>query len=80
MRKKRNRGINVKLSTILYIISAVCIITSLALIFPDISISGFQDIFVNILFMFIINMKAFAILLIGLTCVITGLILSGYNK
>lgn len=80
MRKKKNRGIKIKPSTVLYIVGAICIVISLALIFPDIAISGFQDIFVNMLFMFIINMKAFAILLIGLSCIIAGLILSGYNK
>lgn len=78
MRKRRNNKI--KLSTILYIIGAVCIVISLALIVPDIAISGFTDIFVNMLFMFIINMKAFAILLIGLSCIIAGIILSGNNK
>lgn len=77
MRKRRNK---IKLSTILYIIGAVCIVISLALIFPDIAISGFTDIFVNMLFMFIVNMKAFAILLIGLSCIIAGMILSGNNK
>lgn len=78
MRKRRNNKI--KLSTILYIIGAVCIVISLALIFPDIAISRFTDIFVNMLFMFIVNMKAFAILLIGLSCIIAGIILSGNNK
>ena len=78
MRKRRNNKI--KLSTILYIIGAVCIVISLALIIPDITISGFTDIFVNMLFMFIVNMKAFAILLIGLSCIIAGIILSGNNK
>ena len=78
MRKRRTNKI--KLSTILYIIGAVCIVISLALIIPDITISGFTDIFVNMLFMFIVNMKAFAILLIGLSCIIAGIILSGNNK
>ena len=78
MRKRRTNKI--KLSTILYIIGAVCIVISLALIIPDIVISGFTDIFVNMLFMFIVNMKAFAILLIGLSCIIAGIILSGNNK
>ena len=78
MRKRRTNKI--KLSTILYIIGAVCIVISLALIIPDITISGFTDIFVNMLFMFIVNMKAFAILLIGLSCIIVGIILSGNNK
>ena len=77
MRKRRNK---IKLSTILYIIGAVCIVISLALIVPDIVISGFTDIFVNMLFMFIVNMKAFAILLIGLSCIIAGIILNGNNK
>ena len=78
MRKRRTNKI--KLSTILYIIGAACIVISLALIIPDIAISGFTDIFVNMLFMFIVNMKAFAILLIGLSCIIAGIILSGNNK
>ena len=78
MRKRRTNKI--KLSTILYIIGAACIVISLALIIPDIAISGFTDIFVNMLFMFIVNMKAFAILLIGLSCIIVGIILSGNNK
>lgn len=78
MRKRRNNKI--KPSTILYIIGAVCIVISLALIIPDIAISGFTDIFVNMLFMFIVNMKAFAILLIGLSCIIAGIILNGNNK
>lgn len=57
---------------ILYIIGIICIILGVIDIIPDILQSGWKDVWVFVLFMFIVNIRAFALLMIGIVLILIG--------
>lgn len=54
----------------LYTIGIICLILGVIDIIPDILQSGWKDIGVLILFMFIVNIRAFALLMIGIVLIL----------
>ena len=56
----------------LYIIGIICLILGVIDIIPDILQSGWKDIGVLILFMFIVNIRAFALLMIGIVLILVA--------
>ena len=57
---------------VLYIIGIICLILGVIDIIPDILLSGWKDVWVLILFMFIVNIRAFALLMIGIVLILIG--------
>ena len=59
-------------SVALYILGIIYVILGVIDIIPDILQSGWKDIGVLILFMFIVNIRAFALLMIGIVLILAG--------
>lgn len=71
-REEKKRDFRKITPIILYIIGIICLILGVIDIIPDILQSGWKDIGVLILFMFIVNIRAFALLMIGIVLILIG--------
>ena len=69
---KKKQSYRKTTSIALYIIGIICLILGVIDIIPDILQSGWKDIGVLILFMFIVNIRAFALLMIGIVLLLIG--------
>lgn len=70
--KEEKRDFRKITSIALYIIGIICLILGVIDIIPDILQSGWKDVWVLILFMFIVNIQAFALLMIGIVLILAG--------
>ena len=70
--KKRKHDTRKNVSIALYITGTICIVLGLIDITPDAFQFGLEDLWVLILFMFIVNIRAFALLIVGLVLILAG--------
>ena len=71
VREEKKRDFRKIAPIILYIIGIICLILGVIDIIPDLQ-SGWKDVWVLILFMFIVNIRAFALLMIGIVLILIG--------
>lgn len=73
--KKNKQSIKKKICNGLIILGSILIILGIIDIIPDLNGFGFEDIAVILLFLFIINLRGFCLIVMGLvTIIITSLI------
>lgn len=70
--RKRKHDTRKNVSIALYITGTICIVLGLIDIIPDAFQFGLEDLWVLILFMFIVNIRAFALLTVGLVLILAG--------
>lgn len=70
--RKRKHDTRRNVSIALYIIGTICTGLGLIDIIPDAFQFGLEDLWVLILFMFIVNIRAFALLTVGLVFILAG--------
>lgn len=70
--RKRKYDTRKNVSIALYITGTICIVLGLIDIIPDAFQFGLEDLWVLILFMFIVNIRAFALLTVGLVLILAG--------
>ena len=70
--RKRKHDTRKSVSIALYITGTICIVLGLIDIIPDAFQFGLEDLWVLILFMFIVNIRAFALLTVGLVLILAG--------
>lgn len=78
--RKKNTKIKRWICNGLIILGSILIILGIIDIIPDLNGFGFEDIAVILLFLFIINLRGFCLIVMGLVTIITASLIRDYFK